>query len=343
MSADGTAGGSGTGVRLPLPDAMRGVAALAVALFHFSSGVPIAEPIAVVARWGWLGVDAFFVLSGFVISSLLLRGAVHALGFLARRLARLLPPCIAVFLLVETLDLASTLAPAYAGVAWAPPSWASVVCHATVSCAAFGIEWNNPVLWSLAVELQFYALAVLLAVAARPGPGWRRLVALALAVGVLSVVDDAWFARYLPSFALGFAAAAWREPRVMPAYRVAAGALAAAFAIALQDVPIAVVACAVAALLARAAGRSMPRMLLVLGALSYSFYLVHVPVGGRVLNLLARQEPGPIGALAMIACAALVALLASWALWRWVERPAIAWSRRIADQRPLVDPSPGPA
>lgn len=333
MSAEARTTVGATDVRLSMPDALRGLAASAVALYHFGGGLPLPEPLAALARWGWLGVDAFFVLSGFVIAVLLLRGGVHAPAFLARRLARLLPPCIAVFVLVELLDLASSMAPGFAGAAWTPPSWASVACHASLTCAAFGLDWNNPVLWSLAVEVQFYVLAVALAVAAAPGPAAHRWLALAFAVAFVAVAGPAWLDRYLPAFALGFAAAAWRQTGLPRAQRVAPAVLAGAWALGMQDAPIAVVACTVAALLALAADHRMPRALLLLGAVSYSFYLVHVPVGGRVVNLLARLEPGPVGALAILACAVLAALLASWVLWRWVEQPAIAASRRIDDRR----------
>jgi peptidoglycan/LPS O-acetylase OafA/YrhL len=159
------------------------------------------------------------------------------------------------------------------------------------------------------------------------------LLASVFALAFVVAADPAWLARYLPAFALGFAAAAWRQTGLPRAHRVAPAVLAAAWAVAVQDTPIALVACTVAALLAVAADRGMPRALLLLGAISYSLYLVHVPVGGRVVNLLARLDPGPVGALAILACASLAALLASWALWRWVERPAIAASRRIDDRR----------
>jgi peptidoglycan/LPS O-acetylase OafA/YrhL len=303
-----------------------------VALFHFGAALPLPAPIAAWASWGWLGVDAFFVLSGFVVSVLLLRGGVHAPGFLARRLARLLPPCFVAFVLVELLDFASAHTPGFAGPAWAPSSWASLACHATLSCAAFGLDWNNPVLWSLVVEVQFYALAVALAAAAATGVAWRRHAAAAFAIAFLGMADDAWLERYLPSFALGFAAAAWRETRWARGHRLAFAAFAAAWSAAVQDVPVALVACAVGAMLALAADRRMPRALLLLGAMSYSFYLVHVPVGGRAVNLLARLDPGPVGAVAIVGCALVVSLLASWVLWRWVERPAIAASRRIDDR-----------
>ncbi|HEX9044888.1 MAG TPA: acyltransferase, partial [Candidatus Limnocylindrales bacterium] len=68
-------------------EGLRGVAVLAVLLFHL--GVPV-------AAGGFVGVDAFFVLSGFLITGLILRehertGRIDLAAFYARRVRRILP------------------------------------------------------------------------------------------------------------------------------------------------------------------------------------------------------------------------------------------------------------
>src|ERR671931_467574 len=73
---------------VPVLDGIRGVAVLLVFLYHL--GVPGFAS-------GYMGVDVFFVLSGFLITSLLLeemdrRGKISLPGFWARRVRRLIPP-----------------------------------------------------------------------------------------------------------------------------------------------------------------------------------------------------------------------------------------------------------
>ena len=78
-------------------DGLRGIAILLVMLFHFT----IAEPITFldvvvlkVARYGWSGVDLFFVLSGFLITGILINAKGHAhffRNFYIRRALRILP------------------------------------------------------------------------------------------------------------------------------------------------------------------------------------------------------------------------------------------------------------
>src|SRR6266568_8603591 len=85
--------------RMPELDAVRGIAALAVVCFHMLSWGPVAEAIAPPAlsaafRAGWLGVDVFFVLSGFLITGILLDDASspsYYRDFYIKRALRILP------------------------------------------------------------------------------------------------------------------------------------------------------------------------------------------------------------------------------------------------------------
>ncbi len=135
---------------------MRGVAVLLVVLFHLNTP-GLAS--------GFLGVDVFFVISGFLMALLYQRGRV--MDFYRRRAARLLP---AYFFVVASTILAS---------AWLtlPPEHAQVVEQGLFSAAFssnigffnqnsyFSKAEFNPLLhlWSLGVEFQFYLLVPLLA------------------------------------------------------------------------------------------------------------------------------------------------------------------------------------
>jgi peptidoglycan/LPS O-acetylase OafA/YrhL len=71
------------------------------------------------------------------------------------------------------------------------------------------------------------------------------------------------------------------------------------------------------------------RILDFLGAISYSLYLLHVPIGGRVINLAARLDLGMPGKVAAIAAAALASVGAAYVLYRLVEVPALRWARKL--------------
>lgn len=79
--------------RISVVEAMRTLASISVALFHFCNQLSSAGA-QLIAQYGWLGVDLFFVISGFVIT-LSLHGKGYSLrnfpAFLIRRLVRLEP------------------------------------------------------------------------------------------------------------------------------------------------------------------------------------------------------------------------------------------------------------
>lgn len=147
----------GTNYR-PDIDGLRAVAVLAVVLFH--AGVPF-------LTGGYVGVDVFYVLSGFLITGLLVgelqrTGTVSLVSFYARRIRRLLPASVLV--LTVTAALSAVLL---------PPLSRADVSGDVVSAALYVSNWHfaaqatdylsadmtpSPVLhfWSLGVEEQFY-------------------------------------------------------------------------------------------------------------------------------------------------------------------------------------------
>jgi peptidoglycan/LPS O-acetylase OafA/YrhL len=77
-----------------------------------------------------------------------------------------------------------------------------------------------------------------------------------------------------------------------------------------------------------------------LGALSYSFYLVHEPIGSRVINLALRLPRSPVVAAVSIGAGVAVSIGAAYVLYRFVERPSQRYAGGLRfDQE--VPPSEG--
>ncbi len=141
-------------VKLPQLDGLRAVAVSAVLLEHFFWGHYLTHAL----PWGWLGVRLFFVISGFLITSILLecREISETTGipkrrsirqFYARRALRILP----LYYLVLFSAAAIGVAPVRETFAWLATFTSNIYF-------ALRGEWLPPVthLWSLAVEEQFY-------------------------------------------------------------------------------------------------------------------------------------------------------------------------------------------
>ncbi|WP_299178368.1 acyltransferase family protein [uncultured Neptuniibacter sp.] len=139
-------------------DGLRALAVMSVVLYHaFPKIVP----------GGFIGVDIFFVISGFLITSLLIeevdKGAVNVVGFYQRRIRRLFPSIIIVLATVITVAWFSLLSSEYRLLGKHILAGAGFVSNFVLwseSGYFDGVSNTKPLLhlWSLAIEEQFYLL-----------------------------------------------------------------------------------------------------------------------------------------------------------------------------------------
>ena len=172
--------------RRPGLDGIRALAIAVVFLSHVQWHVP----------GGYYGVDVFFVLSGFLITTLLLQehgktGRIALGAFYARRTRRLLPALVCVLVLVAVIFTVS-----FHGQLWA--SEFAVIVYLGNWFEAFGHRLAGGLLvqtWSLGIEEQFYALwPILLLVGLSRGWSSRKLLLVALipAIGSYALRTVLW-------------------------------------------------------------------------------------------------------------------------------------------------------
>lgn len=151
---------------VPELDGMRAIAVWFVMLFH--AGAPL-------MAGGWVGVDAFFILSGFLITTLLIGeekkyGRVLLGKFWGRRMLRLLPAYY-LYLLPITVFFLSTVSWDHEHGSWDTLGFLLSLWAYFSNFAPQGGLWDHQYLvrhlWSLAVEQQFYLLLCLLYLVAR--------------------------------------------------------------------------------------------------------------------------------------------------------------------------------
>jgi peptidoglycan/LPS O-acetylase OafA/YrhL len=186
---------------------LRVVAVVGVVLFHFAPGSSLVPH-------GFLGVDIFFTISGFVITAQLVRawerGRLTYTDFLARRVRRLLPSAVLVIVATYVVVLLSRnviMIDSQRPVAIAALLYASNFVFAAQAVDYFAsVDAPSPFLhyWSLSVEEQFYLVwpVLLIAVAVvtrrRPDRFRRSLLVVALGLAVVSLVVAAVSMRTAP-------------------------------------------------------------------------------------------------------------------------------------------------
>ncbi|HEY0779058.1 MAG TPA: acyltransferase [Gemmatirosa sp.] len=328
---------------MAIVEPLRGLAALAVCWYHFTTAASVFPPGPVrrSGTYGWLGVECFFVISAFVIPLSMYRGGFELRTgwrtFLAKRVTRLDPPYLVAVAASVVLLYASARAPGFAG---RPPavSVRQLLAHLGYLNAFLGYGWLNPVFWTLAIEFQFYLLIALVYAGIAARDAWARVAAV-VGLGALGLAPtpEAYVVHFLTIFALGIATFQHHVGLIgARTYAALLLLLAALSAVALGP---AVAAAAVATALVIAFGRvRVPRVLQFFGTISYSLYLLHVPVGTRVVSLGGRVAHGAAAQVVVTLGALAVSVGAASLMYRWVERPARLWSASFRYQ--LQQPSP---
>lgn len=320
----------------PDVDGLRAVAVLMVFAFHL--GLPG-------MAGGFVGVDVFFVISGFLIASIVRRDVearrFSLVGFYRRRVLRIAPALLATLALA--LVASFILDPQDDFDFFGKQTLFAALGVSNFLFAAqtnyFGPQ-TPPLVhtWSLGVEEQFYLVfPVALLALRRLGPG-RTAPALAVALLALSALPflepDPMRRYFLPqnrAFELLFGVVLAYAPPLPAAWRAAAGwagAALLALSLAVIDASTPFPGAATwlpllgaGALVAAGPSGPVSRALawppaVFVGLLSYPLYLVHVPV----IHHLERHAGLEGAALAAAAAAASLALAA--AIHRWVEGPA---------------------
>lgn len=341
---------------------LRALAAVAVVFFHY--GGPALGPLQ-----GWIAVHLFFVLSGFLITTLSLReedraGRISLRAFWVRRVFRIMPVYYTVLALTAVFVL---IGGAYQS---------SRLSDAMPLYLVFGnelVDYNTPLgmSWTLGIEEKFYfvwpALLVLTSLVKSRKLMLRMGICLILVLGVVAVVlpmtqGAGWgkLAAHYVSLLVGcLLALLMHHPKgfalVRPLTRpIVAVPIALGFCVFQLNVaplvtlvggipwftPIYAVVSAVLLVAVIAPGPVQrvlaSRPMTFIGDRSYGLYLSQI-MAAAVTGLIA--PPGYFKA----AATAAVALGIACVLYRWIEMPMITLGRRFAAKLPTATPTPQPA
>lgn len=336
---------------VPQLDGIRAVAVAIVVVAH--GGLDRVVP-------GGFGVTIFFFLSGYLITSLLrsevaVTGTVSLKGFYWRRFLRIFPPLYITLLLTWAASQAGWFGNRVNGAA-VPYDFLFLSNYAHL----FGEENGLPIpLWSLAVEEHFYLLfpIVFVFVLARTSPLKAAQLCAAACVGVLALrlttlavaPEELWRNYYwthtrIDSILFGSCLALWNNPTMDRSYwrptnnhaLFALGAILFTIVVrdpvfrdtmryTVQGAALFVLFSYVLSDRSRVVNRVLEsRPLRLIGLLSYTLYLIHLPVY-VVLRESLNVAPVVSGVIGLP-----IALLYSWFMYKVVEKPLAEWRKRRA-------------
>jgi peptidoglycan/LPS O-acetylase OafA/YrhL len=346
---------------------MRGFAALAVVMQHFSATAQTLTPnwIPSLVPHGYMAVDFFFILSGYIMCLTYLSafeaGGMRAYpGFLLKRVARIVPLNVFVLLVLMALGIISR-AVLSLNVFFNDSSIAFDLPANLLMLQGLGIGRNlNGPSWSISTEFAAYFLfpVFIFLVFHRMHLVKALPLLIALAVMIAMRVGQPRFGLLadgpgdqvklcFAEFVLGMGSYIWYEyRRVRRVRRGRAGDVEVGFYFAaiasglITGIDLAVALLCPFVVVAMALNRGVFARLLsggvpyFLGVVSYSIYLIHDPcrlIAARVFTAIHPAPVGPFGALLFAFVASLAIVPLAWFTFIAVERPGRRVIRRWAE------------
>lgn len=314
--------------RIDIVNALRAFAAVYVAWGHFAGGQ--GPWLTWSGLYGYTGVDIFFVISGFIIPYSLYRSRYTLRNFwrfLVKRAIRLYPPYL-ISIPISILAANVVLRPLFPAAA-IHVDGRQILYHALFLNDILGVPWINVVYWTLAVEWQWYVLVGIcfgLLVSRNSLP--RFCLVVAAMTTYFLIPNDRLLFHFLPIFLIGVFVF---QHRIGLIGRTRLLALIAAMLWAMHRPTgwiVALISVATGLLIAFVSFRH--RIADFLGDVSYSVYLLHLPVGVGLITWFSHLLPYAGSYIGVLDCVGMAAAIgASALLYRWVEKPAQELSSRV--------------
>ena len=317
-------------------DLLRFVSAAYVALFHFNA------PMQFTTSWyadfcnrGKLGVPVFFIISGYCIR-LAHKHIKTPREFLIRRLFRIFPPYWFSVCMVLLCILILKITMGYNSVATLPKKPDEIL--STIFLYTYplsNIKLINLVYWTLPYELFFY-LIIFFAII--PKPKWKIVLPLVLAATAIAVplqqTGILFFFNELPTFMLGYALCILIDEGLQWPGALLFALSAAGICIKHPEIGYLLAsAIAVGAIFIDSRKPLGNNILSRLGDISYSIYLLHVPVCVYLLGFLykikAVQHYLILNILVDVFLMVVVIFVSMFA-YKYVEAPSIEWGKKFA-------------
>ena len=310
-------------------DFLRGMASLSVCLFHLvccnSSFLKNSDSFFKSFSYGWLGVQVFFIISGFIICySLPVNYKLNNFSsFFKKRLIRVEPSYLISILL--------TLTVAYV---------AALVTHNTVSVSYKNLLYHlgylnnfttntyiNSVYWTLGIEFQFYILIGLLFPLFNKSVYFFILIIIGLlSLSYIRINNTSLIFDQLPLFCIGILIYFILYDNKYPKPILLLLSVITLIVM-LSNFVIFIISLITISIIIIPFPKN--KVFNFFSNISYSLYLTHIPIGGRVINLSLRFVKTDFQKDFAIISALLISIITAYLFHIVIEKPTINWSKKI--------------
>ena len=324
-------------------ESLRAFAALAVAIFHFSAYFQWNETTTHNFTYGALGVEIFYMISGFIIPYSLYHSRYviqDYFRYMGKRLTRLLPPYWVI------IGLTLIIGFSFCKFLWGCP-WSISANLKQGAANAFFLSdfiqflsnfslfenidptktaWINPIFATLEVELHFYILIGLLFPLIKKIPWTYLIICGLLLYGGYETLDTDTVLVRSPYFICGMSIFFIKEkgPQIIYIIPVVATIIVLNEFYYLKDLIVTLVGILLLYLLPKSF-----KFLNFTGRISYSYYLIHGLTGGWFLYFTSEKEFAINNPVLMIIFALLISWAGAFIMYWFIERPSMKISKRI--------------
>jgi peptidoglycan/LPS O-acetylase OafA/YrhL len=317
---------------------IRAIASLSVCVFHLYGGnknlFPADNTLKPLFAFGYLGVVLFFMLSGFIICYALSPLYRHAdfKQFMFKRLVRIEPPyLLSIFLVLALNSLSYQITRSSNTI-----NWLDVMAHLAYLNNFGAGEYVNVVYWTLGIEFQFYIIIGLIFPFMQNENTLGLFLLLFIALSCLPVFKTmSTILPYLSIFGLGILTYYYKMRKTV------SFKFFILFAVALliqlffyQGIPV-FAACTFGMLILLYWDYNN-RLIRFFSGISFSLYLTHVTIGGKIINLGLRYVETLTDRYLLFITALGISIAFAWIFYRIIENPSILWSKKIKYKRVAI-------
>lgn len=311
---------------------LRGIASLMVCIYHLVLGNSMFfdtnSIIEQISRYGFLGVEIFFIISGFVVPYSMLSNnyQITDLGrFLIRRSARVEIPYIASIILVLLLNYLAGLSPNFKGGEFVM-NFSEFFSNIFYLSDFLNKSWYQPLYYTLKIEFQYYIFIGLL-LTLFLSKKKVVLVMVLLSMLFLSFLNTIELFKYINLFSIGILTFLFKTEKINLNYYISY--ILILLGVVNYQFQLEVVLVSLFSILYILFINRSSKFLEFLGKISFSLYLIHIPIGGKIINLGLRFVQQDYQKYLLLCIAFIASIVFAYLFYSLIESPALKLSKKI--------------